>query len=151
MTSASPTCCGIDIAGRRAVFVFLRRTEGRIVDMTGRRTQLKIDNPDAPAQLRRFCREAHGLFDAVRPERIAIAARRKSGRFAAGGATFKLEALLQLYGPRDVVLVAPVDLRRFAKERRPELTPRFSYQKNAYLLARYLLETSAGAGEAGAG
>lgn len=147
MNSAPLTCCGIDIAGRRAVFVFLRRTEGRVVDVTGRRTQLKIDNPDAPAELRRFCREAHALFDDIRPERIAIAARRKSGRFAAGGATFKLEALFQLYGPTDVALVAPVDLRRFAKERHPDLTPRFSYQKTAYLLARYLLETCDGADE----
>ena len=139
MAPVAPTACGIEIAGRRAAFVFLTHDGDRVVDLTGRRTQLKIDDPDQPEALRGFCQSAHAIFDDLHPARIAVVARRKSGRFAAGGATFKLEALLQLYGPTDVALVAPADLRRFAKEQRPELAPRFSYQKNAYLLALYLL------------
>ena len=135
-------CCGIDIAGRRAVFVFLRREGNRIEDVTGRHTQLSIPDPDDPEALRRFRRDTHALLDDLHPDRIAIVERRKSGRFAAGGATFKLEGLLQLYAPADVTLVAPSLLRQYAKERRPELTPRFRYQKNAYLLARYLLDDS---------
>jgi hypothetical protein len=139
MTLATPLCCGIDIAGRRAVFVLLRREADRIADLTGRHTQLQIENPDEPKALRRFRRSAHALLDRWQPDRIAIVERRKSGRFAAGGTTFKLEGLLQVYAPADVTLVAPVLLRQFSKEQRPKLTPRFQYQKNAYLLAHYLL------------
>lgn len=140
MAPAAPTACGIDIAGKRAVFVFLKRDGDRVADLTGRHTQLRIDDPDDPEALRRFCQSAHAVFGNLHPERIAILARRKSGRFAAGGATFKLEALLQLYGPSDVTLVAPALLRRFAKDRQPQINPRFTYQQKAYLLALYLLE-----------
>jgi hypothetical protein len=38
-----------------------------------------------------------------------------------------------------VVIIPAATLRQFAKEQRPVLAPRFSYQKNAYLLAYYLL------------
>lgn len=140
MAESRPICCGIDIAARRAIFVFLTLEEGQVVDVTGSDTQLKVENPDHPEDLRRFRRDAKALFDVRQPDRIAIVARRKGGRFAAGGATFKLEALLQLYEPTAVALVAPVMLRRFSKERRPTIAPHFSYQKNAYLLARFLLE-----------
>jgi hypothetical protein len=76
----------------------------------------------------------------MRPDRIAIVQRKKIGNFASGGTTFKLEGLLQLYPPTDVTIVASAILRQFSKDHRPVLTPRFSYQKNAYLLARYLLK-----------
>lgn len=140
MAPSAPICCGIDLAARRAIFVFLAYEGGRVVDATGPHTQLKVANPDLPEDLRRFCRDAHALFDNRQPDRIAIVERRKSGRFAAGGTTFKLEGLLQLYEPTAVTLVPSALLRQFSKERRPELAPRFSYQKNAYLLARFLLE-----------
>ena len=144
LRSSAPICCGIDITARRAIFVFLTLAEGQVVDITVPHTHLKVDHPDHPEALRRFHREAQALFDARQPDRIAIVERRKSGRFAAGGTTFKLESLLQLYEPIAVTLVAPALLRQFVKERQPALTPRFSYQKNAYLLARYLLVASDG-------
>lgn len=139
MTAPGPLCCGIDIAARRAIFVFLRREAEDIVDLTGRHSQLKIDNADHPAEVRGFCRAAHAIFDSLQPDRIAIVQRKKSGHFAAGGTTFKLEGLLQLYRPVDVTIIPAAELRRFCREQRPALAPRFSYQKNAYLLARRLL------------
>jgi len=139
-TISRPISCGIDIAARRAIFVFLRQTGETIEDVTGKQTQIKIGDEDDPAEVRHFCRYAHALFDRKQPERIAIVQRKKKGNFASGGTTFKLEGLLQLYPRTDVRIVAPVILRQFCKDHRPVLTPRFTYQKNAYLLARYLLE-----------
>lgn len=139
MTSTGAVCCGIDIAARRAIFVFLRREGQGVVDLTGNRSQIKIEDAEHPAEVRRFCRTAHDLLDNFQPARIAIVQRKKSGHFAAGGTTFKLEGLLQLYRPTDITIVASAVLRQFSKERQPVLCPRFGYQKNAYLLARYLL------------
>ena len=138
--TGGPISCGIDISARRAIFVFLRQRGETIEDVTGKDTQITIGDEDDPGEVRRFCRCAHALFERNRPERIAIVQRKKIGNFASGGTTFKLEGLLQLYPQKDVTLVAPVILRQFSKDRRPVLTPRFTYQKNAYLLARYLLE-----------
>ena len=131
--------CGIDISARRAIFVFLRQTAETIEDVTGKQTQIKIDDEDDPGEVRHFCRCAHAIFDRRKPDRIAIVQRKKIGNFASGGTTFKLEGLLQLYPQTDVTIVPPVLLRQFSKDHRPVLSPRFSYQKNAYLLARYLL------------
>ena len=139
--ASAPICGGIEISARRAIFVFLRRVGSKIEDITGRQTQITIENDDDPAQIRRFCRSAHALFDLMQPHCIAIIQRKKRGHFASGGSTFKLEGLLQLYPHRDVILVSPAVLRQFAKDRQPVLAPRFGYQKNAYLLACYLLET----------
>jgi len=139
-SAGSPIGCGIDISGRRAIFVFLRQTGETIEDVTGKQTQIKIGDEDDPGEVRRFCRCAHALLERKRPARIAIVQRKKIGNFASGGTTFKLEGLLQLYPQTDVTIVAPVILRQFSKDRRPVLTPRFTYQKNAYLLARYLIE-----------
>lgn len=140
-TSAGfPISCGIDISARRAIFVFLRQTGETIEDVTGKHTQIKIGDEDDPGEVRRFCRGAHAILERKRPDRIAIVQRKKIGNFASGGTTFKLEGLLQLYPQKNVTIVAPVLLRQFSKDQRPELTPRFTYQKNAYLLARYLLE-----------
>jgi hypothetical protein len=138
-TEIAPTVCGIEISARRAVFVFLRQTDETIEDITGKQTQIKIGDEDDPGQVRHFCRTAHALFDCRQPDRIAIVQRKKIGNFASGGTTFKLEGLLQLYPQTDVTIVPPVRLRQFSKEHRPVLRPRFSYQKNAYLLACYLL------------
>ena len=137
-----PVCCGIEISARRAIFVMLRREGEALVDITGKQAQIKIQNEDDPEQVRRFCKAAHDLFDRVRPDRIAIVQRKKKGHFASGGTTFKLEGLLQLYPHTDVTLVSPATLRQFAKEKRPTLAPRYVYQKNAYLLACYLMAES---------
>ena len=140
MTTPGRTSCGIEIAARRAVFVFLRREAEQVVDVTGRQTQIKIADSEDPGEIRLFCQHAHALLDHQHPDCIAIVQRKQKGHFASGGTTFKLEGLLQLYPHEDVTIVAPAILRKYAKDVRPLLAPRFGYQKNAYLLAHYLLQ-----------
>ena len=140
MEPTDPVCCGIEISGRRAIFVFLRLQGQEILDVTGKRTQITIKNEDDPGEIRRFYQAGQTFFEQMQPHRIAIIQRKKHGHFASGGITFKLEGLLQLYPRTDVAIVPPAALRQFAKDHRPVLTPRFSYQKNAYLMARYLLQ-----------
>jgi len=140
MATTDPISCGIEIAGRRAIFVFLRLQGEAILDITGKRNQITIKDEDAPEEIRCFYRTAESFFDQMQPLRIAVIQRRSRGHFASGGITFKLEGLLQLYPQTDVTIVPAAALRQFVKERRPVLTPRFSYQKNAFLMARYLLE-----------
>ena len=140
MEPTGPASCGIEISGRRAIFVFLRLQDEEVLDVTGKRTQITLKNEDDPGAIRRFYQSGQALFEEMQPDRIAIIQRKKRGHFASGGTTFKLEGLLQLYPQTDVTIVPTAALRQFAKDRRPVLAPRFSYQKNAYLAARYLLE-----------
>ncbi len=132
-------CCGIEIAARRAIFVALDVEGGQVVDRTGRQRPLEIANDEDPAQVQRFRREAQAILEGWRPVRIGILQRRKIGTFASSGTTFKMEGLIQLYPHRPVAIVPGQELRVFAKEQQVPVTPRYAYQKNAYLLARYLL------------
>ena len=140
METTDPVCCGIEISGRRAIFVFLRLQGQEILDVTGKRTQITIKNEDDPGEIRRFYQAGQTFFEQMQPHRIAVIQRKTRGHFASGGTTFKLEGLLQLYPRTDVAIVPPAVLRQFVKDHRPVLTTRFSYQKNAYLMARYLLQ-----------
>lgn len=131
--------CGIEIAARRAICVALAVKDEKIVDLTERRRPLEIGDDEDPAEVRRFRREVQALLESWRPDRIGILQRKKIGTFASGGTTFKLEGLIQLYPHQPVEVVPAQDLRAFAREHRPPLNHRYAYQKNAYLLARYLL------------
>ncbi len=139
---ADITCCGIEIAARRAIFVALAYVDGQIADLTGRQRTLEIGDDEDPAEVRRFRREIQGLLETWRPDRIGILQRKKIGTFAAGGTTFKIEGLIQLYPHRPVEIVPAASLRAFAKENQPPMNPRYAYQKNAYLLACYLIYTA---------
>ncbi|MDJ0721402.1 MAG: DUF3010 family protein [Desulfobacterales bacterium] len=132
-------CCGIEIAARRAIFVVLDVEDGQVVDRTGRQRPLEITDDEDPAEVRRFRREAQIILEGWRPDRIGILQRRKIGTFASSGTTFKMEGLIQLYPHRPVAIVPSQELRVFAKEQQAPVTPRYAYQKNAYLLACYLL------------
>ncbi len=132
-------CCGIEIAARRAICVTLTRENDQVVDLTGRQRPLEIGDDEDPAEVIRFRREAQALLEHWRPDRIGIVQRKKIGTFASGGTTFKLEGLMQLYPHQPVGIVPAQALRAYAKEHRPPIKPRYAYQKNAYLLASYLL------------
>ena len=137
-------CCGIEIAARRAIFVALGVEGGQIVDRTGRQRPLEIHDDEDPVELRRFRREAQAVLEGWRPDRVGILQRKKIGTFASSGTTFKMEGLIQLYPHRPVAIVPGQELRAFAKAQQTSVRPRYAYQKNAYLLARYLLHQAQG-------
>ena len=131
--------CGIEIAGRRTICVALGIKDGHIVDLTERRRPIEIGDDEDPAEVRRFRLATQALLESWRPDRIGILQRKKIGTFAAGGTTFKMEGLIQLY-PHQPVAIVPAQARRvFVKEQRTPVSSRYAYQKNAYLLARFLL------------
>ena len=132
-------CCGIEIAARRAICVALAREGDQIVDLTGRQRPLEIGDDEDAAEVLRFRRAAQALLETWQPDRIGIIQRKKIGTFASGGTTFKLEGLIQLYPHQPVAIIPSRHLRAFAKEEQPTLNPYYAYQKNAYLLATYLL------------
>ncbi len=137
---ADTICCGIEIAARRAIFVALGCENGEIADLTGRQRPIEIGDDEDPADVLRFRQAAQALLEAWRPDRVGIIQRKKIGTFASSGTTFKLEGLIQLYPHQPVAIVPAQALRAYAKAHRPPIKPRYAYQKNAYLLARYLLD-----------
>ncbi len=131
-------CCGIEIAARRAIFVALGTEGGQVVDRTGRQRPLTIGDDEDPAEVLRFRQASQAILEGWRPDRVGILQRKKIGTFASSGLTFKMEGLIQLYPHRPIAIVPAQALRAFAKEQQTAVTPRYAYQKNAYLLACYL-------------
>lgn len=131
--------CGIEIAGRRAICVALGVEDNQIVDLTDRRRPPAIGDDEDPAEVRRFRREVQTFLEFWRPDRVGILQRKKIGPFAAGGTTFKIEGLIQLYPHQSVEIVPTANLRAFARENQPPMNHHYAYQKNAYLLACYLV------------
>jgi hypothetical protein len=137
--------CGIEIRGRRAICVALSVEDNGIVDLTDRRRPIEIGDDENPAEVRRFRQAIQARLEIWRPDRIGILQRKKIGNFAAGGTTFKMEGLIQLYPHQPVEILPAVKLRAFAKEHMPPMNHRYAYQKNAYLMACYLVHPASNA------
>ena len=141
--------CGIEIAGRRAIWVALGVEDGQMVDLTGRQRPLTIGDDEDPVEVHRFHQAAQACLERWQPNRVGILQRKKIGTFAAGGLTFKMEGLIQLYPHRAVEIVPSATLRAFAKEHQPSMNQRYAYQKNAYRLACYLVHPTTNGNTAG--
>ena len=131
--------CGIDLAANNAFFVILKKEGGIISDVTGKFTKLSIKDDENCKEIRSFSETIKVHFDTIMPERIGIIKRNKMGKFAGGAVSFKMEGLIQLYEKRNIALVSPHTLRSFQKKENCQIHPVYKYQKNAYLLALYLL------------
>jgi hypothetical protein len=132
--------CGIDLAGGNAFFVVLRKDGGIISDITGKFNKLSINDDENCKEVRSFHEAIRMLFDSFSPDRIGVIKRAKLGKFAGGAVSFKIEGLIQLYERKVIHLVSPHTLRSFMNKKTPDFNPKYKYQKEAYLLALYLLE-----------
>ena len=81
--------CGIEIKGSRAIFSVLQRKGENILDITGKFTQLKINNDENPDEIRSYFNTIKSYFDYINPDKIAIIQRLKKGMFTSGPITFK--------------------------------------------------------------
>ena len=132
--------CGIELSGAKAIFVVLEKKGETINDITGKFNQLVLKNDESCDDVRSFSETVSSHFDNLNPDRIALVKRIKSGPYAAGAITFKLEGIVQIYNKKNIELVASATLRKFQKDNEPLIKPKYKYQENAYLLALYLLE-----------
>ena len=132
--------CGIQIAGSKAIFTFLKKRNGDIQDITGNFRKLELANDENCNEVRSFSKTIKSLFDNLNPKRIGIIKRNKSGPFSGGTVSFKIEGLIQIYEKNNVELISLNTLKKFQKEKLPVITPQCKYQEDSCLLAHYLLE-----------
>lgn len=131
--------CGVQIAGSKAIFTFLKKKNGNIRDITGNFKKLELANDENCNEICSFSEVIRSHFDNLNPRRIGIIKRNKSGPFSGGAVSFKIEGLIQIYEKNDVELISPHTLRKFQKEKSPVITPQCKYQEDSCLLAHYLL------------
>ena len=131
--------CGIQIAGSKAIFTILKKSNGDIQDITGNFRKLELANDENCNEVRSFSNTIKSHFDNLNPKRIGIIKRNKSGKFSGGAVSFKIEGLFQIYEKNNVELISPRTLIKFQKEKLPVITPQCKYQENSCLLAHYLL------------
>ena len=132
--------CGIEIKGSEAIFSVLRANKRSILDITGNFKKLKLKDDKNCQEVKSFLETIKSHFNSLSPDRIAIIQRNKSGGFAGGAVSFKIEGLIQTYESRNVTLVSPHTLKKFARDKNPTLPPVNKYQNGACLLALYLLD-----------
>lgn len=131
--------CGIDLQGSEAILVMLRKKGSVIEDITGKFKRISIADDTNFKEVRSFFDTINNHFNTMSPERIAIIKRSKTGPYAAGGMSFKIEGLIQLYPNRNVPLISPLTINAYKKKNNINSAPVNKYQQEAYFLAHYLL------------
>lgn len=130
--------CGIEIKGKEAIFVVLNSEDGDITDKTGEFKKLALVDDENPDNVQRFYETFAAHMDSVNADQVALLKRNKSGNFASGALSFKLEGVLQMYKRKPVELVSPATVRAYKKRTKFTGSLQYKYQQPAYELANYL-------------
>lgn len=143
---------GIEIKGTRLnVVVLERQADGTHLDITGKAKSFELENEHDAQSVRDFMNVLHRHFDSINPSTIGIIKRNANAVERTVGKvkfrppspiSFKLEALIQLYPKKDVVLIASQTIKAYLKKNKElSVTPSFDYQERAFELSLYLLNS----------
>ena len=124
--------CGVDIKANEAIVVLVGSEDDLLVHVQCATKRLAL-NDDRDAKSLDTLKAAISAFAMKNNvEAFVIKARQSTGQRAAGGITFKIEALFQLSGT-PVQFVSPPTLASFAKGNKSGVPTSLSqYQKDAY-------------------
>lgn len=131
--------CGIDIQGSGAILVFLAGTleSHTPVGLYARKVDLQNDN--VQDQVRSFVDGMSTYFANEGVEKVGVRGRISRGRFAGGGVSFKIEALIQVQRV-PVSIVPTATLNAWVKRQSLSMPEELNaYQQTAYSLACFLL------------
>lgn len=130
--------CGVDIKSKEAIVAVLQGSSeaNAPVDCESRKFTLGDDRDATSLFTLLAAIEAFARHHKV--EAFVVKTRQATGRAAASGLTFKIEALFQL-SKTPVEFISPPTLAKFAKSSEPIPTTMFAYQADAYHAAAWRL------------
>lgn len=133
--------CGIDIKGSQANLVILENEGGSYKHVNIDPKKIKLDDDESTEDVRSF----RDVFQAIIREQqikyLGIKKRNKTGKYAGGPISFKIEGILQLMDACQIHLVSPVTISSVIKKLSPKIPDTlFSYQKQAFETALTILE-----------
>ncbi|MDP3044658.1 MAG: DUF3010 family protein [Bacillota bacterium] len=137
------TVCGIELSGSEAHIVTLRGSKLNHTIVAPDMKKLVLSATESQADIRSFRATFCSFLSETKIDRAGIVKRTSKGSFAAGGLSFKLEALIQSCDIT-VVLAHPRTLEKTILAKPParsidELAPH-KYLANAYKMAYHLLD-----------
>lgn len=133
--------CGFDLSGSEAIVAVLdgEPTEFRVTNTAVRKIPLR-DEKDSEA-VKDFYRLIAAFLREASSDLLAIRQRPGSGKFAAGGVTFKMEALIQHAADQQVVFVSPQKIAKWFKAQPIALPAELTkYQEDAFRTAIVALQ-----------
>lgn len=135
------TICGVDIKGKEAILAIVQLdSEGDIKYVDCATKRLALTDHESAASLEALIKAIKAFANEQKIEEFIIKSRKASGQMAAGGITFKIEALFQISGT-PFSFVSPPTLTAFSKKSNAAALPESvnQYQADAYRAAAWKL------------
>ncbi|HXP95136.1 MAG TPA: DUF3010 family protein [Telmatospirillum sp.] len=110
------TVCGIDIRGKDIILAIGKLNAAGHFQGTAAPGKIPIADENDPGQLRAVKAALEALLREHQVERIGIKARPNKGQFAAGAASFKLEAIIQLNEVCPATILHPMTIKAALKK-----------------------------------
>jgi hypothetical protein len=124
--------CGVDIKGKEAILAVVRSSPEESLHVNCATKRIKLDDERDAKALLNFKAAVEAFAHQSKVDAFVVKSRQATGPRAAGGITFKIEALFQLSGT-PIVFVSPPTLAKFAKSNLGGVpTSVLAYQTDAY-------------------
>ncbi|WP_025563809.1 DUF3010 family protein [Psychromonas sp. SP041] len=128
--------CGIELKASDAILVVLEADEERFHHVDLKVKKISLGDGDVNADVLSFKEKIDTFVLNNQIGKIFIKKRGKTGRFAGGANTFKMEGLIQLSTVGEVTLISPQTTAAMQKKNKIELSTTLNaYQHDAYLTA----------------
>ena len=128
--------CGIEIKGSEAIFAVAKAEAPSIIHLPLETKKIPLKDDDDSNQVKSFYTLIKGFVKDNHIDRIVIKKRGKSGDYAGGPTTFKIEGIIQLLDDCDVTLLSPQTISAACKKHGFNLPASLNkYQHQAFLTA----------------
>ncbi len=131
--------CGIEIDNNTAILVSLEKYDDGTIEICEHSTKLSLAEHEDSTAVKEFVDILHSQLDTIGADSICIIKRQMKGQFAAGGLSFKIEALIQCYSDVEVELIPLPTIKAFIKKNPMSIKAKYKYQENALKAAFYLI------------
>jgi Protein of unknown function (DUF3010) len=129
--------CGVDLKSDQARLVVLEGGGGAFEVVACEPRKIKLEESETQAGVRSFFQLFDGFAKEQRLELIVIKKRNRSGQFAGGALSFKLEGLIQMVVGHRVELISAQAVAAYVKKNPAGLPDALRrYQETAFDVAR---------------
>jgi hypothetical protein len=126
--------CGIELKASDAILVVLEIDGENVHHLNLETKKIPLGDGECNIQVASFKETIDSFIRDNEIEKIFIKKRGKSGRFAGGPNTFKMEGLIQISTTPEVKLISPQTISAMQKKNNVELPDSLNkYQNDAYL------------------
>ncbi len=132
--------CGVEIKGFQARLAIIEGDGESYSYLESDPKRVNLDDDESSDHVRSFAEVFQSLVRDQRIDHLGIKKRNKSGEYAGGPTSFKIEGILQLLDGCEVHLVAPATIAAFLRRQAvPKPISLLKYQEAAFATAITLM------------